>query len=380
MSKRFSALALLILMVLSLTGCTHVLQVSQQIYGISLSVDKTESDEYLVAVQFPRIKGSSSASGDGETSDYLTADATAASFTEAMALLNVTLPRTLNLSELKNIVVSDRVAQSPEFADMIADMIQIITGVQLAQSAQLTICMGRARDFIEQQQPVIGTRMSLAITEELRHHEWMGIGCPTALIDVYFQMNAPYGDSAVTLAALDGEQNRPAAAGRTFDLYPGALPRNGDSRTEYMGCALLNSRQMAGTLTGLETQLLNLIRGEKISMHYLCDGQSIVLGSAANPKVKVDVTGEIPVIYLDLSLSAGPAQKVTDTPQLMALLQADIQNLIARCQSLGVEPFGFAEAAAKNFLFYQDFEDYRWRDRFKDAQIRLNLSITRLEG
>lgn len=381
MAKRLLPLVLLLLGILPLSGCTHVLQVSQQAYGISLSVDKTESGEFMVAVKLPRLSGSGSGESTGEASDYMVADATAGSFSEAMALLNATLPRTLNLSELKNVVVSDGVAQSAYFSDIITDMIEMITGIQLSQSAQLIVCTGSARDFIEQQQPTIGTRLSRAITEELNHYEWLGISRPTTLTDVYFQMNSLYGDTAVTLAALNsGQGNRPVAAGRTMDAYPGALPRNGDSQVEYMGSALLNSQQMVGVLTGLETQLLNLLSGEEISMHYLCDGRSITLGSAGHPRVKVDCSADIPVIQIGLKITAGPAQKVTDTHQLMTLLQADILDLIAHCQSLGVEPFGFAQYAAKNFWFYKDFQDYRWPDKFKDAKIELDIDVTILEG
>ena len=155
MAKRLLPLVLLLLGILPLSGCTHVLQVSQQAYGVSLSVDKTESGEFMVAVKMPRLSGSSSGESTGEASDYMVADATASSFSEAMALLNATLPRTLNLSELKNVVVSDVVAQSAYFSDIITDMIEMITGIQLSQSAQLIVCIGSARDFIEQQQPTL---------------------------------------------------------------------------------------------------------------------------------------------------------------------------------------------------------------------------------
>ena len=58
MAKRLLPLVLLLLGILPLSGCTHVLQVSQQAYGISLSVDKTESGEFMVAVKLPRLSGS----------------------------------------------------------------------------------------------------------------------------------------------------------------------------------------------------------------------------------------------------------------------------------------------------------------------------------
>ena len=62
-------------------------------------------------------------------------------------------------------------------------------------------------------------------------------------------------------------------------------------------------------------------------------------------------------------LKAPPLEEIRDT------LREDLAQLLAKCQALGVEPFGFAAQAARRFASLADWQAYGWPERFRERGI-----------
>ena len=75
-------------------------------------------------------------------------------------------------------------------------------------------------------------------------------------------------------------------------------------------------------------------------------------------------------------MSASGLMGDVDLGELRALIEIDLADVVSHCQSLGVEPFGFAERAAARFATTDDFLAYDWRGRFPRAEVRFAIDLT----
>lgn len=373
-----AALALLLL-TLMLSGCSDASQLNDQAYAVTLAVDRTEQGEILLSVQVPNI-GQSSSSGvqeDTQQAGYVLSTAAGATFAEALDLLEITLPKMLNLSQLKTIVFSQEVAMRDDFGYMLQDMMMTY---RLYSAASVVVCLGNAHDFLAEQKPSIGSRLSTYMVSILGHYQAEGHVPVATLADVYYGMQSFYSDPVAILAATaDDTQIRPIPAGRPGDALPGTLPRTGFQENEYMGCALFNHRQMVGFFGGMHTQMMNVLRGDIAQFSYVCEGLFVHLGQMRPPKVSIDLSEDVPKVHVLLQLSVMPLERNPDTVKLEELLRADMMDTIEDCQSLKIEPFLFAEVAARQFLTTYEWQQYGWSEKFAQAEITLDFRITQLD-
>jgi spore germination protein KC len=53
-----------------------------------------------------------------------------------------------------------------------------------------------------------------------------------------------------------------------------------------------------------------------------------------------------------------------------------IDKTIDKCKELNVDVFGSGEKAVKHFLTIQEWEEYNWLSRFKDAEVNTKVEFT----
>lgn len=373
---KYALLCFVIMGALPLCGCSMTTQLENQAYAIGLAVDRMPSGEIRLSVQLPTLGGNTQKDAQSSSggSRYTISSATASSFFEAMDLLSATVPRAINLSQLKVIIVGQTLAQESGFKDLICDMIRM---PHLHNAAYLTICLGDAQTLLAGQNPIIGARLSSNVVAALEHYAQYGYLTPSRLSDLYYSMHSVYGDPVVMLSATaSGETQRPIPSGMMGSALPGALPREGENKNEYMGCALIDANRMVGVLTGSQARWVNIFRGDQRETHVLCQGQSLKLTFPSRPSVTVDLSGKSPRISVAMRVAYTSANLAPDPDILRAQLTAEINEVFFICQSLGVEPFSFAETCARSFSNIDDFIAYDWSSSFAKAQIDLDIRLS----
>lgn len=375
--RKAAFLVLLAVLSLMLSSCAVSRQPEHLAYAISLGIDKTDTGEIMLSVQIPTIGGEKSGSSEegsfGGEATYVLNTATAATFSQALDLLQATVSRTLELSQLKSIVISQELATTPEFNQLIEDMMMTY---RLSTAAYMVITLGEAREMVVSQSPSIGTRLSTGVTAALEHYHQQGYIPRVRLADVYYAMKSIYSDPVCILAATADEKNyRAMPDGRLGDGLPGTLPRSGPNKNEYFGCALIGEDRMVGLLDGEQSRWLSVLNGEIGDMSYICGGESLDLLLAGKPSVRVDLSGDAPRIDVGLTFTVASLHEQPDLNQLRALIESDLSNLVKQCQSLNVEPFGFSEYVAMQFPTTQAYTDYHWKERFPSAQCHFEISF-----
>ena len=367
---------------LLLSGCSHHAQVENQAFLLVMGLDRTEDGQIEMCAQIPRIAGNSqSAEGDqgsNGSSNYAMMSVTGASYEEALERLDWISPRDLNPAQLKLVVISRDLAES----DVCPNLINHISQTErLFTATRVVVCEGSAKDFVSSIQPTVGTRLSTDISAMFEHYIGRGFIPRSRLADLYYLMNSVYSDPMTSYALLepsaksDDSEAQPASA---LSGSPASLSQQFDSDipTRYLGAAVFSGGKMRGVLDGEQTICANLLLNELNSFYYNVDEASVELIPEGAMKLSVDVSGEQARLIVKGKFSLSAEELPLDQAALVQHLRADIEQTILAAQRMGVDPFGFAEAAAKHFSTIEDWVNYNWKLHYPYAQVEVDISLT----
>lgn len=401
--KKALAATFLLLLCLGLGGCGLTQQPEHQAYVITLGIDRAQNGQVEVWVQVPSIGGGSSEEGESGGSKYEMFSAQGADLSDALDLLAATLPSRLQLTLTKSVVVAEAVARSQDFKHILDDL---VLSYHIYDSAAVIVTRGTARDFLAAQKPSIGIRLSTSVMAALEQFRQSGYIPYNTLYDLFSANHSIYSDPVLILAdtgpedtqGQDGQGQAPASAGEppsldgqtarngggtgedgpvstAQDAYPGTLPRTGPNLNQYMGCALMRDGQMVGTLDGVSSRWLCVLRGEVDSVSYLAQGQALELRAQGAPQAHLELGEQSLEIQIELALRAYPPRRNIDLEQVRRRVTQDITRLFAQCQQAGVEPLNLAQRAALGFPTVDSFTAYAFREKFCQAAVDVSVTV-----
>lgn len=368
---------LLLLPLLLLGGCSDERQVENQAYVIAMGLDRAANGGIEISVQLPKIGGSGSAEGEGEKGggDYLKLSVEAQSYQGALERLGWAIPRKLNLSQIKLIVFSRELAAGEDFRALL----QALTDTeQLFAAANVAISEGSAKEFVFSLEPTLGTRLAAELQATLEHYQKLGVTPDCSLAELYFYTNSIYSDplAGYVLRAQDAK-SAAAPAGSAQELLQ---TTQSQIESRYLGAAVFAEGRLRGVLSGEQAVMANLIGNSLESFRYLFGGEALELSPMGQCHISVDTGGERAKISISMNLSISSQTRAPDVDGLRESLKADMLDAIEAARRMGADVFGFADAAARNFLTRQDFINYNWRSRFQDAQIEIRLRFSHADA
>ena len=335
-------------------------------YVISMAVDRADPDQIEISAQVPSI-----VEGDQDPG-HVFMSAAGATFAEALDVLEASSQRRLNLTQIKTLILSRELAEGDGCADLLRDM---LFTEQIFGDAHLVMALGSARELLAAQKAVIGMRLCHSVEAAVRHYQDHGYAPRATLSDVYFRLCATGSDPVAILAATaDASHTRALPPGGMGRAWPGSLPRQGENANEYVGCALFAGGRAVGLMDGMEEELRGVLAGETGTVNRSLGGAWARL-SLTRRKIRVDTAEDGPKIDIYLAFSMESGAVAPDRAVLCRQMEEEIISLIETCRSLGAEPFGFADIAARNFLTLPDWEAYGWRSRFPGASLRVKVEI-----
>ncbi len=364
--RTVNMITLLAFAALCLTGCNLSGELEKQAYVLILGVDSLTNGELELTARVPRI-GGKNASGKSEESGgsaYLLFSGRGESYAQALEALQWATPRQLNLSHIEMLVVSESLARKADFGAL---AVAIAETPHLYTTARFVVCSGLAKDFVEAQQPVIGARLSEDIMAMLDHYAGQGFIPRGSFADACFAFNSIYGDPTAILARADA----PAAA------IVGAARENGSSPMDrsLAGAALFREGTMVGTLDMAQVSLLDLALGVTHAISFDCDGKSYALTVVGTPERHAEISENGARLSLALAFTTLDGVCDAELRSLETQLRRAFTGLIADCQALGCDPFGFAESAAGAFATVPEWLAYGWRERYARAPVEVRVHI-----
>lgn len=358
--------------------------IEQQAFVSSIGIDAWEDGKLLISLQIPgSLPSDGSAMGMGGESSFdenSIVEAVGHSFIDATEILNATLPREVNYTQVLEIVVAEEIAQDSGFTGLLNDIMRV---KDMRSSAAIIICRGKAQEILKRQGTFLGVRISTNIATQMRIGAQMGIIPDTNIGEVIRYCRGAWRDVIIPYVALNiKEEIKENAAGEQegspLDEPAGDLPQSmKEQSVDFTGAALLKDGRMIGSLTGTEMQFLSFLLNQSREFTFFVDDvyyrvhqtfpvstQMINAGSGWIIRVK----GRIQVNVLE----RGNANE----DRFRDVFTFRIVELLRKLQALGVDPVGLQGKAVRNVLTISDWSDAQWSESYQNATIEASIHVT----
>ena len=389
------ALALVLLgCCLLLGGCGGGQEIESCLFVLSLAVDPAPEGNLTVTVK--ALSGTQEAAGgaqqaqnpSGETPStqqentraeqpepgYIVMSATAPSCLRALNMLSSTTPRTVNLSQLREIVISRTLAET----DATLSILREIHGMYRANGeAIVVVTPDDAGDFIRRQRAILGIRLSKYLELLFDHFSEMDTIPPDAqLASVISAMESDTVDAlAVYAASNDFDATLVLSGGADMDRLPGHLPRTSPAENEYLGSALFSGPRMTGTLTGEETGLLCLMMGEARRRETFIGNALYRTKLPTQVRRGIDDDGTLSVsISMLLEHVAGEGQEAA--AEIAARIEREAVGVLLRLRAASCDAIGFGRIAIRRCIDIPSWEEMNWPDAYERAGVRAAARVT----
>lgn len=375
--KTVRLVALLLCIVLACAGCNSG-EVENQAYALVMGVDYDGTDIKLT-IRIPKIgkpEQASESTGSGG-SNYLVLSASAQDYPSALERLQWTVARELNLSQLKLIVVSEGLASSPAFSDLIAEIAETR---HLYTTAAFIVCDGMAHDFVDGMETILGIRLSSEITAMFRHYARHGYIPMSTFADLYYGTRSCYSDPTGILgfyASKDSTSQKESSAVSLVTPDRGSAQDSAqtDDARRYLGAGIFRDGVLVCRLDAKETLLMNLASEKVEDLSYSTSDGAFGLSCSGKPRLRVSIQNGRTDISLIVCLTSETYLSPDVKEQLRASVEGEMTDFIRKCQRLRVEPFGFAARAARAFTTIEAWRRFNWRERFSEAEVRVEVRI-----
>lgn len=380
------------LVILLLPGCWDRLEIEQLAFVIAIGIDAAEEGGLFVTYQ---IANQTLDHEQGVSSDAISVHAP--DFLSARDLVVAFVTREVLFTHTEVIIVSEELARREEFINLIKPAIR---ERQLSREVNIIVTKERAEEFIRNNQPSFETRPHKYF--ELLTNRWKDTGLvpDSTLHSLLHRMEE---DSGVFLAtystAIENDHSEGGDDEGNQDEYiPGEVRKRGGNPTQTIGSAVIKEGKMIASLTGEETRISLLLRPKKsvetmlvtypdpIDENYNITTRLII---EDRTKVNVNTEGNAPVIDVKTPLKlevlsiASNIDYVEDLQKqellknhIKKIIESKVNALIEKTQKqFGAEPFRWSLPARRNFLTNQQYYDYNWMEKYRNAIVNFEVEI-----
>jgi len=404
--RKIILLLVCVMMLLQLTACYDMHEITDLAFVQMVGVDMGVSDKWRLTLKFTPMReekagrdterergGATKASTGAQT---VTVDAP--SFYGGISLLNTNIPQRINFSHTVLLVISEELARSGLIGEYIAPLIRFR---EMRRTIDVAVVSGTAQAFIESTEELLGKSPARAVEDLKFESENTGFFPRINLNDFYNAIKSTYHQPVVMLGGVynpsnfkqEGEKYRDKlnVAGR---YHAGEVPRKGGSLIEFLGSALFDGDKMVGKLDGHETRMMLLAKGDfKRGVFTIQDPKRpelavpIDLRLARKPQVRVSFKDGIPFITLKLKtegdIVAIESRINYEDPKMTPILEKAVEqhlktsldDVIKKCQFLNCDVFGFGQSAVRHFLTIEEWEAYNWKGHFKEATVNTEIEF-----
>jgi len=396
MKKRL--LALTLFLCLLLTGCTGGQEIESCLFVLAMAVDPAPDGNLTVTVK--ALSGtqdapvpSSSALGNessgqeggaqqpsGESGleaaepGYIVLSATAPSCLRALGLLSATTPRTVNLSQLREIVLSRTIAET----DSTLSILKEIHSMYRANGeAIVVVTPDDAGDFIRRQRAILGVRLSKYLEVLFEHFSALDTIPPDAQLSaVIAAMESGTIDAAAVYAAGNRFDSTLALdTGAALDRLPGHLPRTSPAENEYMGTALFSGPRMTGVLTGEETGLLCLMMGAANRRETFIGNAQYKTNLPTRVRRSIDPQDGALCVRIHMNLTRIAGEEGASAAEIAASIERACVDVLLHLRASQSDAVGFGRLAVRKSLTIPEWEKKNWPVEYAGLPVRVSAEV-----
>lgn len=383
---RRGTVALFLLAICILVTLRGGSDVEDQAFVLTMGIDRDAEGMLHVTLQLPAAQeGNSNGGGSGETteeSNYQIIESKANTYIDALEIIRASTPREMNFSQLLQVIVSEDLAGEADFLKLLDS---ILTTKAIRQSAALVVCSGKASDFINAQKPFLGIRLSANIRTSLELHSEQGIIPLTELGKASRMMRyeGAWSDVLLTHASMNPNSNDQTVQdeGEELNTQPGMVSYIQEDTTQYLGAVVVADGRMAGSITGMEMQLITYMQGKTFEMTMYVDGSYYQVTERWPVSVSVDMSEPQWRLHVKGRIHA---RLITGNPvdaqRIQEVFGEYLLALLQKLQALGADPVGFEGKAIRSVSTLLEWSNIDWLTHYQTAAIEIETKVVNGEA
>ncbi|MCR4718562.1 MAG: Ger(x)C family spore germination protein [Firmicutes bacterium] len=395
---RFIKIAFIILLLVSFASCKDAQEPETLGYVVAIGIDIPEENKegYNITIQFAnpdKISGGSSESGGkGGSESIENITVLAPGIYPAVNIANHIISKKFVLSHTKVIVFSDEVAKQG-----IKDFLETINrNSDIRPNIYFAVSKGPAKEFLEAVDPkteVNPVRYYTMIFE----NDYSGFIPQNMSQDFYLFYNSDEKSTVMPLCAVVNPEKRDEFSELGYqykvdDYVAGEIPTS-NSQIQIAGMAIFERDIKIAEVGDIKTEIFNIVTGEYqssfVSYYFskMPETPVIVMQlQKKKPKFSVDTKTKVPkidvTIYLEGDLSSGKAEEIVEreienfSKEAALEVKRQTEVFFEETKELGADVIGFGSYAKRNFKTIKAFDEYNWKEAYKNAQINVKVEFS----
>lgn len=400
-------------------------------YVIAIGIDLAENNEYLkISFEFIDISSFSDQSTSNST-DPIIEEVSAPSISTGIDIMNAYLGKQINLSHCKIVVFSEEVAKR----GILSEISEFSNDKQARASANIVVAKESARKYLENSMSslektitkyydiftqstiytgytsniILGNLYESLLTEESGAIAIYGniLQEPNSSQDNNSQGSENSGtesnsnstssasNSSSSSSEYSNASGNPDQNSSENYISSSSLENSlkGDKGTLNTGLAVFKDQKFIDTLSSEEALCRSILSNDVdnffISITSPFDSNDFIdlsLSIRRNTKIKIDTSTDSPVINIDIFVDSKISNILnnvdyTSDEVLNAIseeasirLEEQILKYLNRCtKELNTDLNNFYRFAKMNFLTNDDWNNYNWKDKFKNSTFNINI-------
>lgn len=260
--KKFLIIIILIICLITLSGCYDADSVETLSYAVAIGIDKEEENAIKLTIQFAVPKASDSSSGSSQASSSTIIDITCTTIDEGISLINSYISKKVNLSHCKAIVFSEELA----YEGLSDYILNLMNNVQIRPDCNIIISRCDAYDFLSNSIPTLESVPARYYELILNSSEYTGYTDTIYLTDFYERLLNTRCEPIAILGGVNTKetQNRALDIDALSNGYKAdETPIETQNHIENMGLAVFSGDSLVGELNSIET-LCHMIVSNKL--------------------------------------------------------------------------------------------------------------------
>ena len=405
MIKRVIVICLLIMITILANGCWDRRELESlglvQALGLDLGTDR-KGVSVTTMIAIPSRLGSEQGGGAGDKPGVFLVSMDAPSIYEAFNLINTTVNREVTLIQNRLLIIGEELARlgAGRWID------NLIRSREMRRTLLIFVCKGKAAEILHVQPQLenkpseyvnalvalsrrTGMYPTVTLNDFLKHYEAFAQENYLPLLDKYRRKEGPEPET-------EPAENQAQSGGGGSKSGPGGASQEKEQDdVRFIGSAIFKKDKMVGTFDIYETQILLLLNNEfKEAMLTIEDplkkGNYVVFKLLATAPVEIQYQRQKKVdqfkvrIKLEADLLSIQSQIDYTQPKLEEFLgrviAGELKNRVEKAikkaqQEYDSDVFGFGKKVRSTFITSPEYENYHWPDKFKDAQINVEVKV-----
>lgn len=420
--KIISIICILIITLISLTGCYDARGIEELAYATAIGLDVSDNKILSFTIQFS-IPSSNSESGSSQSSKTDTISVDCTSINSGLSLINSYISKEINLSHCNVIVISEELAQQgiSEYIDTLANHIEI------RPDCNIIISRCDAKDFINNATPSIEALTARYYEVALNSSEYTGYTIPVRLADFIGDIKSSFIQGHAILGSVNngkvdgdaGDRNSSSGSnsnsqnsgnGGSNDessegLYSGLdshyaageTPIEATNSVETFGTAVFYDDKLVGELDGMET-ICHLIVTDNLESCILPIPDPFNINSNVDlridkkraPSIDVQLVNGTPYISVEVFLegiglsldestnyNSSEDIKVLNTYAEEYLRLQLLDYLYKTAKEYNSDISGFGKYVLSDYLTWDEWLESNWLENYKNSffEVKVNVDI-----